>query len=482
MSSIPLFVSIEPSQERNIGIVIKINGTVVDIIFNEGEEPKIRELVLILASENKDVKMKNVFAETSQYLGNGIIRCFCLENAFFLARGMRVEKTGSTITVPVGDQTLGRIFNVLGETIDDKEKLISKERKSVFRNPPMFIEQNTNQEVQETGIKIIDLFCPYLKGTKTGLFGGAGVGKTILVTELIRNIALEHNGVSVFIGIGERTREGNDLWNDMKKFGVLDKAVLVYGQMGEVPGARFRVGLTGLTIAEHFRDIQKKDVLLFVDNIFRLVQAGSELSAILGRTPSAVGYQPTLSTEMSEFQERITNTYDGSITAVEAIYIPADDITDPAPITTFAHLSATTVLSRKLVEEGLYPAIDPLSSSSKGLAINIVGKRHFEIANGTKKILQRYKELQDIMAVLGIDELSENDKTIVNRARRIKKFLTQPLFSAEFSSNIKGEYVKTEQTLNGCEKILNGEYDSIPEDHLYMIGEISNAGKRKQIQ
>ncbi len=409
-------------------------------------------------------------------MGDGIVRCIALENIFGIRRGLKVIDMGGPIKVPVGKQTLGRIFNVLGETIDDKPPLKKHELElPIHRDAPLFIEQKIENEIQETGIKVIDLMCPYLKGSKIGLFGGAGVGKTILVTELIRNIAIEHSGVSVFTGVGERTREGNELWHDMKRFDVLDKAVLVFGQMGEMPGARLRVGLTGLTMAEYFRDYEKKDVLLFVDNIFRLVQAGSEVSALLGRMPSAVGYQPTLASEMGEFQERITNTINGAITSIQAVYVPADDITDPAPATTFMHLDASTVLSRKLVELGLYPAIDPLDSNSKGLTVSVVGKKHYETARKVQDILQRYKELQDIIAILGMDELSEDDKQLVKRAKRIQKFLTQPLFSAEFASGIPGKYVKKEKAVDDFAKIVNGEFDHLPEQAFYMVGTLEDA-------
>jgi F-type H+-transporting ATPase subunit beta len=454
------------------GTIVRISGTVIDILFNEGNEPEIKELVSISLNDGT-----SAYAETLAHLGNGIIRCIALENIFEISRGNTVQRNHRSICVPVGEKILGRVLNVLGEPIDGLGP-IQSEQWSIYRDAPKFTEQNTYQEIQETGIKIIDLFCPYIRGTKIGLFGGAGVGKTILVTELIRNIAHEHDGVSIFTGVGERTREGSDLWHDMKRFGVLHKAVLVYGQMGEVPGARFRVALSGLTIAEYFRDVQKKDVLLFVDNIFRLIQAGSEVSAILGRMPSAVGYQPTLATEMGYFQERITNTHAGSITAIQAVYIPADDITDPAPATTFAHLSASTVLSRKLVEQGLYPAIDPLTSNSKGLDPHIIGTDHYKTVKDAKSLLQRYKELQDIIAILGIDELSDSDRIIVERARKLQKFLTQPLFSAEFASGIPGVYVTREQSIKGCKDIINGQCDTIKEDSLYMIGNIEEIHRR----
>jgi F-type H+-transporting ATPase subunit beta len=372
--------------------------------------------------------------------------------------------------VPVGQEVLGRIFDVLGEAIDGQPNPQAKEHWSIFRESPSFIEQKIENEIQETGIKVIDIMCPYIKGSKIGLFGGAGVGKTILVQELIRNIATEHGGVSVFTGIGERTREGNELWLEMKKTGVLEKTVLVFGQMGDMPGARLRVGLTGLTMAEYFRDQEKKDVLLFVDNIFRFVQAGAEVSALLGRLPSAVGYQPTLATEMGAFQERIANTINGSITSVQAVYVPADDITDPAPATTFMHLDANTVLSRKLVELGLYPAIDPLESSSKGLQENVVGEKHYRVARKIQATLQRYKELQDVIAILGMDELAPEDKIIVKRAKKVQKFLTQPLFSAEYAAGIPGRYVSRQRAIEDFDKILSGAYDDLPEEAFYMVG------------
>src|SRR5581483_1456006 len=385
------------------------------------------------------------------------------------------------IAVPVGPQVLGRVFDVLGRPIDDKGPVESKLKWPIYRDAPSLVEQKIENEIQETGIKVIDLMCPYLKGSKIGLFGGAGVGKTILVTELIRNIAIEHKGVSVFTGIGERTREGNELWLDMKRFQVLDKAVLVFGQMGEMPGARLRVGLTGLTMAEYFRDHEKKDVLLFVDNIFRLVQAGAEVSALLGRMPSAVGYQPTLASEMGAFQERITNTIHGAITSIQAVYVPADDITDPAPATTFMHLDASTVRSRKLVELGLYPAIDPLGSNSKGLQVSVIGERHYTVARKIQKILQRYKELQDVIAILGLEELAEEDKTVVRRAKRVQKFLTQPLFTAEFATGMQGRYVSREKAIEDFEKILEGNYDHLPEDAFYMVGTLEEVIQKAQM-
>lgn len=457
------------------GKVLKVSGTIIDVKFPERQTPKIFNKLKVKIPKSPTYPERVISLEVAQQLGDYIVRCMALENIFGIRRGLEVVDTGSSIKVPVGPETLGRVFDVLGNPIDGKGEVKTEEKWGIYRTTPAFIEQKIEDEIQETGIKIIDLMCPYLKGSKIGLFGGAGVGKTILVTELIRNIAIEHKGVSVFAGIGERTREGNELWLDMQRFKVLDKAVLVFGQMGEVPGARLRVGLAALTMAEYFRDHEKKDVLLFVDNIFRLVQAGSEVSSLLGRMPSAVGYQPTLASEMGAFQERITNTVTGAITSVQAVYVPADDITDPAPATTFTHLDSSTVLSRKLVELGLYPAIDPLASNSKGLAENIVGEKHYKIARSTQKILQRYKELQDIIAILGMDELSDVDKELVNRAKRIQKFLTQPLFTAEFSSGIPGKYVPKDKTVEDFERIINGECDHLPEQAFYMVGTLEEA-------
>ncbi len=465
----------------NYGTVIRISGTVIDAQFASDATPAINNELIIHIEANGTTKKTQVSVEVAQQLGDGAVRCIAIDNIFGIARGLKVINTGSPIKVPVGRQTLGRIFNVLGQTIDDKPPFKPEEEWSIFRQPPALIEQKIANEVQETGIKVIDVMCPYIKGSKIGLFGGAGVGKTILVQELIRNIATEHGGVSVFTGIGERTREGNELWLEMKKTGVLDKTALVFGQMGEMPGARLRVGLAGLTMAEYFRDREKKDVLLFIDNIFRFVQAGSEVSTLVGRMPSAVGYQPTLATEMGALQERITNTIYGSITSVQAVYVPADDITDPAPATTFLHLDASTVLSRKLVELGLYPAIDPLQSSSKGLSPDIIGKKHYKVAREIQAILQRYKELQDIIAILGMEELAQEDKLIVKRAKKIQKFLTQPLFVAEFASGIPGTYVPREQAVDDFEQIINGDCDEIPEDAFYMVGtlkEVKEKAKR----
>ncbi|HRN78405.1 MAG TPA: F0F1 ATP synthase subunit beta [Candidatus Dependentiae bacterium] len=471
------------------GTVLRISGTIIDVQFPPEHTPDIlHELEVILPATRTIKKREAAYAqatgdtqdtnkaslEVAQQLGDGVVRCIAIENIFNIRRGLKVIDTGSPIQVPVGDDVLGRIFNVLGHTIDDKPALKAPHEWSIFRPAPRLVEQKIEDEVQETGIKVIDVMCPYIKGNKIGLFGGAGVGKTVVVQELIRNIATEHGGVSVFTGIGERTREGNELWLEMKRTGVLEKTALVFGQMGEMPGARLRVGLTGLTMAEYFRDEQKKNVLFFVDNIFRFVQAGSEVSALLGRMPSAVGYQPTLATEMGFFQERIANTINGSITSVQAVYVPADDITDPAPATTFLHLDASTVLSRKLVALGLYPAVDPLVSSSKGLQPHIVGEKHYRVAREIQRILQRYKELQDVIAILGIDELSEEDKVIVKRAKKIQKFLTQPLFTAEFATGIPGKYVSRERAVDDFAKIIAGDYDHLPEDAFYMVGTLED--------
>lgn len=458
--------------QESSGVVFRVSGTIIDVQFDQHKTPNILNKLYVLIPDVQESTMNKACLEVAQQLGDGVVRCIAINNIFGIKRGLTVIDTGAPISVPVGKQVLGRIFNVLGETIDGQEPLEFTQTQSIFRSPPPFIEQKLTNEIQETGIKIIDLMCPYVKGSKIGLFGGAGVGKTIIVQELIRNIAKEHGGVSVFTGIGERTREGNELWLEMEKTGVLEKTALVFGQMGEMPGARLRVGLTGLTMAEYFRDEYHKDVLLFVDNIFRFVQAGAEVSALLGRLPSAVGYQPTLATELGSFQERITNTINGSITSIQAVYVPADDITDPAASTTFLHLDATTVLSRKLVELGLYPAIDPLDSSSKGLQPDIVGKKHYNVAHTVQKMLQRYKDLQDVIAILGIDELSEEDKIMVMRAKKIQKFLTQPLFTAEFATGIPGRYVSRETTVDNFAAIIAGDYDHLPEDAFYMVGDL----------
>lgn len=467
------------SLQENTGTVLRVSGTIIDVQFPRNAAPNIlNELVIELLQNGKTV---HASIEVAQQLGDGIVRCIAIDNIFGISRGLPVKDTGHPIQVPVGDQVLGRIFNVLGQTIDDQPEIKPEQTWSIYRDAPPLVEQKIANEIQETGIKVIDIMCPYIKGSKIGLFGGAGVGKTILVQELIRNIATEHGGVSVFTGIGERTREGNELWLEMKRSGVLDKTALVFGQMGEMPGARLRVGLTGLTMAEYFRDKEKKDVLLFIDNIFRFVQAGSEVSTLLGRLPSAVGYQPTLASEMGAFQERITNTINGSITSVQAVYVPADDITDPAPATTFMHLDASTVLSRKLVELGLYPAIDPLQSNSKGLKPEIVGEKHYRVSRSIQTILQRYKELQDIIAILGMEELSEEDKKIVNRAKRIQKFLTQPLFTAEFASGLPGRYVPKDKAVDDFEKIISGEYDDLPEQAFYMVGTLEEAREKARM-
>jgi F-type H+-transporting ATPase subunit beta len=459
---------------HSIGSVLRVSGTIVDVEFPVNQTPPLYNK-LIITIPSKDGKSDTKAAiEVAQQLGDGIVRCIALETIFGISRHLKVEDTGSPICVPVGNQVLARVFDVLGRTIDDQGHFEATKSWPIHRDPPALIEQKIEHEIQETGIKVIDLVCPYIKGSKIGLFGGAGVGKTLLVTELIRNIAIEHGGVSVFTGVGERTREGNELWLDMHRFNVLDKAVLVFGQMGEMPGARLRVALSGLTMAEYFRDHEHKDVLLFVDNIFRFIQAGAEVSALLGRMPSAVGYQPTLASEMGAFQERIANTANGSITSIQAVYVPADDITDPAPATTFMHLDASTVLSRKLVELGLYPAIDPLESTSKGLDPAVVGQEHYTVARKVQTILQKYKELQDIIAILGIEELSAEDKLLVSRAKKIQKYLTQPLHTAEFASGIAGKYVSKETTVHDCQAILSGECDHLPEAAFYMVGTLKD--------
>ncbi len=463
-------------QKANTGTILRVSGTIIDVQFPRESAPEIwNELTIEIPQNNSTI---TATLEVEQQLGDGIVRCIALDNVFGVRRGLNVIDTGAPIKVPVGPQTLGRIFDVVGNTIDGKTAVQTKERWSIHREPPAFIEQKIEAEIQETGIKAIDLMCPYIKGSKIGLFGGAGVGKTVLVTELIRNIAIEHGGVSVFTGIGERTREGNELWLEMKQTGVLEKAVLVFGQMGEMPGARLRVGLTGLTMAEYFRDHEKRDVLLFVDNIFRLVQAGSEVSALLGRMPSAVGYQPTLASEMGAFQERIANTLNGAITSIQAVYVPADDITDPAPATTFMHLDASTVLSRKMVALGLYPAIDPLESNSKGLTKSVVGEQHYRVARAAQAMLQKYRELQDIIAILGMDELSEEDKTTVKRAKKIQKFLTQPLFTAEAFTGMAGRYISREKVVEDVGRIVQGDFDHLPEQAFYMVGTIEEAQEK----
>lgn len=448
--------------------ITQIIGPVVDVRFPEGELPSI---YTALSVRNTDGK--KVILETAQHLGNQEVRTVAMASTDGLKRGQAVENTGNPINVPVGPATLGRLFNVLGEPIDNKEEVKVKECWSIHRLPPKFKDQSTKSEIFETGIKVIDLMAPFIKGGKVGLFGGAGVGKTVIIQELIRNIAAEHGGYSVFAGVGERTREGNDLYHEMQSSGVINKTVMVFGQMNEPPGARLRVALTGLTMAEYFRDKENKDILLFIDNIFRFTQAGSEVSALLGRIPSAVGYQPTLATEMGILQERITSTSLGSITSVQAVYVPADDLTDPAPATTFAHLDSTIVLSRGLVELGIYPAVDPLNSTSTALEPDIVGQEHYTVARETQKILQRYKELQDIIAILGIDELSDEDKLIVSRARKIQKFLSQPFFVAEVFTGTAGKYVPLKQTINSFKEILDGKLDDLPESAFYMAGDVA---------
>jgi len=453
---------------------VQVIGPVVDIEFPFGQLPDIYHAITI-KDEGKKI---NLTLEVAQHLGNNIVRCVAMSSTDGLQRGMTAENTGGPIAVPVGRGTLGRMYNVIGEVIDEQGPSPTNEKWPIHRPAPTFEEQEPSTEMLETGIKVIDLLAPYSKGGKVGLFGGAGVGKTVLIMELIRNIAYEHGGFSVFSGVGERTREGNDLWNEMKESGVIDKTTLVYGQMNEPPGARMRIGLTGLTMAEYFRDVEGQDVLLFIDNIFRFTQAGSEVSALLGRMPSAVGYQPTLATEMGNLQERITSTKKGSITSVQAIYVPADDLTDPAPATAFAHLDATTVLSRQIVELGIYPAVDPLDSTSRILDPQILGKEHYEVARGVQKILQRYKELQDIIAILGMDELSEEDKLTVARARKIQRFLSQPFNVAEQFTGTPGKYVPIKETIRGFKEIIEGKHDDLPEQAFYMVGTIDEVVAR----
>ncbi|MCL4321207.1 MAG: F0F1 ATP synthase subunit beta [Deltaproteobacteria bacterium] len=458
----------------NEGVVAQVIGPVVDVKFESASLPPIFN-ALVLTNPRINGKENNLVLEAAQHLGEDTVRCIALDSTDGLYRGMKVIDTGNKITVPVGKEVLGRIFNVVGEPVDELADVEFKARLPIHRPAPSFEEQSTNVEILETGIKVIDLLEPYLKGGKAGLFGGAGVGKTVLVMELIHNIAIEHGGYSVFAGVGERTREGTDLWMEMKESKVLDKAVLVYGQMNEPPGARARVALSALAMAEYFRDEERQDVLLFIDNIFRFAQANSEVSALLGRIPSAVGYQPTLATDMGELQERITSTKKGSITSVQAVYVPADDLTDPAPATTFAHLDATTVLSRQIVDIGIYPAVDPLDSTSRALDANIIGGEHYDIARKVQSVLQKYKELQDIIAILGMDELSEDDKLIVGRARRIQRFLSQPFFVAEVFTGFPGRYVPLNETIRGFKEILEGRHDDLPEQAFYMVGTIDEA-------
>ena len=454
---------------NNIGKITQIVGAVLDIRFPEGNLPEINTAIDIKRPDGS-----RLVVEVAQHLGDDTVRCIAMGPTDGLVRGMDAESTGAPISVPVGENTLGRIFNVLGDAIDNKPAPEVEKYMPIHRKAPTFEEQSTSTEILETGIKVVDLLCPYQKGGKIGLFGGAGVGKTVLIQELIRNIATEHGGYSVFTGVGERTREGNDLYHEMQESGVINKTTMVFGQMNEPPGARMRVGLTGLTMAEYFRDQGGKDVLLFIDNIFRFTQAGSEVSALLGRMPSAVGYQPTLQTEMGALQERITSTKNGSITSVQAVYVPADDLTDPAPATTFAHLDATTVLDRSIVELGIYPAVDPLGSSSRILDPRIVGEEHYKVARDVQEILQKYKELQDIIAILGMDELSEDDKLTVARARKVQRFLSQPFFVATQFTGLEGRYVPVSETIQGFRAILEGKYDDIPESYFLNCGSIDD--------
>ena len=460
---------------ENEGLITQVIGPVIDVEFKTGELPEIYDAIEIYTDDG--IK---VVAEVQQHLGENRIRSVAMSSTDGLRRGMKAINTKNPIMVPVGKPVLGRIMNVLGDAVDNAGEINAETKLPIHRESPSLIEQNTDVQILETGIKAIDLIQPYQKGGKIGLFGGAGVGKTVLIQELIHNIAMAHDGVSVFGGVGERTREGNDLWNEFKESGVIDKVALVYGQMNEPPGARMRVGLSALTVAEYFRDYSKQDVLLFIDNIFRFVQAGSEVSALLGRMPSAVGYQPTLANEVGELQERITSTKDGSVTSVQAIYVPADDLTDPAPATTFSHLDASTVLSRQIASLGLYPAVDPLESNSRVLDPNIIGEEHYNTARKVLEILQKYKELQDIIAILGMDELSDEDKETVNRARKIQKFLSQPFFVAEQFSGVPGAYVKLEDTIRGFKEIIEGKHDNVPEQAFYMTGTIEDVLKNAE--
>lgn len=455
----------------NIGKIVQVLGAVVDIEFAPDELPRIYNAILVQVPERKI----DLTLEVEQHLGNETVRCVAMSSTDGLQRGMEASDTGAPITVPVGPATLGRMFNVLGKPVDNGTEVISETNYPIHRPAPAFVDQDPSTMMLETGIKVIDLLAPYSRGGKVGLFGGAGVGKTVLIQELINNIAMQHGGLSVFAGVGERTREGNDLWNEMKESGVIDKMAMVFGQMNEPPGARLRVGLSGLTMAEYFRDIQHQDVLLFIDNIFRFTQAGSEVSALLGRMPSAVGYQPTLATEMGALQERITSTRNGSITSVQAIYVPADDLTDPAPATAFAHLDSTTVLNRAISEKGIYPAVDPLDSSSRILSPQILGEEHYNVARSVQQILQKYKELQDIIAILGMDELSEEEKLVVGRARRIERFLSQPFHVAEIFTGSPGKYVPIKETIRGFKEIVEGKHDNLPEAAFHMVGTIEEA-------
>ncbi|RLD99047.1 MAG: F0F1 ATP synthase subunit beta [Aquificota bacterium] len=466
--------------EKNVGQVVQVMGNVVDVEFEPGRLPALYNALELKERDETQGIDFDLILEVEQHLGNNRVRCVAMGPTEGLVRGMKVTDTGAPIKTPVGRGVLGRVLNVLGQPVDKGEDVEAEEYWPILRPAPSFEEQATSTEVLETGIKVIDLLEPYCKGGKTGLFGGAGVGKTVIIMELIRNIAIEHGGVSVFIGAGERTREGTDLWLETQHAGVLDKTALIYGQMTEPPGCRFRVSHTGLTVAEYFRDVEGQDVLVFIDNIFRFAQAGSEVSALLGRMPSAVGYQPTLATDIAQLQERITSTKKGSITAVQAVYVPADDLTDPAPATTFAHLDATTVLSRQIAELGIYPAVDPLDSTSRILDPKIVGEEHYVVARRVQQILQRYKELQEIIAILGMEELSEEDKIIVNRARRIQRFLSQPFFVAEQFTGRPGRYVPLEDTVKSFKALVEGEYDDLPEAAFYMVGTIEEAVEKAQ--
>lgn len=454
--------------ENNIGKIVQVIGPVVDIRFNEENLPELLNSIEI------ELKGEKLIVEVAQHMGDDTVRCISMNATDGLVRGMEARDTGTPIEVPVGEETLGRLFNVLGDVIDEKEDVSRKEMSPIHKPAPSFEEQETSKEMFETGIKVVDLIAPFSKGGKVGLFGGAGVGKTVLIQELINNIATEHGGISVFTGVGERTREGNDLYYEMIESGVIKNTALVFGQMNEPPGARMRVALTGLTMAEYFRDVQNQDVLLFIDNIFRFTQAGSEVSALLGRMPSAVGYQPTLATEMGALQERITSTKQGSITSVQAVYVPADDLTDPAPATTFAHLDAQIVLSRAISELGIYPAVDPLDSSSRILDPEVLGREHYETAGRVQELLQRYKDLQDIIAILGIDELSDEDRLVVDRARKVRNYLSQPFFVAETFTGLPGKYVPVAETVRGFKEILDGKHDDIPENAFYMAGTIDD--------
>ncbi len=456
-------------QQKNIGKLVQIIGPVLDIRFSNGHLPDLLNAIEICDGD------RTIICEVAQQLGDDVVRCIAMSSTDGLVRGMEAIDTGNGITVPVGECTLGRIFNLLGEAIDNQPDPVSPERWSIHRDPPPYEDQESQTEILETGIKVVDLIAPYAKGGKIGLFGGAGVGKTVLIMELIHNIATEHGGISVFTGVGERTREGNDLYHEMQDSGVINKTALVYGQMNEPPGARMRVGLSGLTMAEYFRDREGQDVLLFIDNIYRFTQAGSEVSALLGRMPSAVGYQPTLATEMGALQERITSTKKGSITSVQAVYVPADDLTDPAPATTFAHLDATTVLSREIASLGIYPAVDPLESTSRILIPDIVGDEHYQVAREVQRVLQRYKELQDIIAIMGMDELSDDDKLLVSRARKIQRFLSQPFFVAEKFNGYDGKYVPVKETIRGFKEIIEGKHDDLPESAFLYVGTIDEA-------